>query len=200
MKLYYAPSSPFARKVRVLIAENGLANIDEEAVNPFDLPAALVAANPLSKVPSLVRDDGSVLYDSPVICEYLDSVSGGARLIPVDGAARWAVLGRQALADGLMETTLSLALETNRRPENERSPQWIARWCATIRRTVAVLDSRIADIGSGMDLGAIATACALAYLDLRAAQHVDWRTGHNELSDWFAMFANRPSMRSTEPA
>ncbi|OQW44984.1 MAG: hypothetical protein A4S16_02270 [Proteobacteria bacterium SG_bin6] len=145
IKLYYAPPSPFARRVRVLIAEKRLAGIDQEAVNPFDLPPARVAANPLSKVPALVRDDGSVLFDSAVICEFLDQLDSESRLIPAPGTDRWTVLRRQALADGLMDTTLSLAIEVNCRSENEQSPRWIARRCTTIRRTADTLEAEVAD-------------------------------------------------------
>lgn len=199
MKLFYAAPSPFARKVRIVIAEKGLAGIELATVSPFDVPADLVAANPLSKVPSLLLGDGSVLYDSPVICEYLDSLGDGPRLIPANGTSRWTVLRRHALADGLMDTTLSLALEVNRRPENERSPQWIERWCMTIGRTVDALEEEIDTFGDPVDMGHIATACALAYLDLRASGHVSWRANNPRLTAWFATFAQRPSMLSTQP-
>jgi glutathione S-transferase len=115
MKLYYATPSPFARKVRVLIAEKQLSDIEAIKVNPFDRSPELLNANPLSKVPALAVHDGTMLYDSPVICEYLDQLGNRPRFLPNGGARRWTVLRRQALADGLMDTTLLLALETNRR-------------------------------------------------------------------------------------
>lgn len=200
MKLFYSPTSPFARKVRVVMAERQLGEIELVTVSPFDLPPQLLAANPLSKVPALLLSDGSVLYDSPVICEYLDGLGLAPALIPPAGPARWTVQRRHALADGLMDTTLSLAIEENRRPENERSPQWINRWGATIRRTVDALEQECNWSGDPVDMGQIAIACALAYLDLRAAAHVTWRAGAPQLSEWFAAFARRPSMQTTIPA
>jgi glutathione S-transferase len=199
MKLFFAAPSPFARKVRVLIVEKGTTGIELVEVSPFGLPQELIAVNPLSKVPTLLLDDGAVLYDSPVITEYLDGMAGPS-LLPTNGARRWEVLRRQALADGVMDTTLSLALEVNRRPEHERSPQWIERWCATLRRSVDALELEAADFGAQVDMSHIAVACALAYLDLRAAAHVDWRAGCPRLSSWFAIFEQRASMRSTRPA
>ena len=196
MKLYYSPASPFARKVRVLVAEKNIANVETVTVSPFEAPAELTAANPLSKVPALVRDDGTVLYDSPVISEYLDSL-GGLPLLPPSGEARWSALRRQALADGMMDTTLSLAMEINRRPEPERSPTWIAHWVRTIARTVDALEAEIESWPADIDLGHIAAACALSYLDLRASGHLDWRAGRPRLTAWYEAMAARPSMSST---
>lgn len=198
MRLFYSPTSPFARKVRVLIAEKAIDGIELVTVSPFDAPAELVTSNPLSKVPALILGDGRALYDSPVICEYLDQASGGTLLIPLGGDERWQVLRRQALADGIMETCLSLALEVNRRPENERSPDWIEHWCRTMRRSTDALETEIGSYSASIDIGHIATACALAYLDFRAAQHVDWRTGRPELAAWFGEFLQRPSMLATQ--
>jgi glutathione S-transferase len=199
MKLFYAAPSPFARKVRVLIAEKRLTDINLITVSPFDLPPELVAINPLSKVPALQISEGDVLYDSPVICEYLDGIGDGPRMIPPEGPERWTVLRRHALADGLMETTLALALEINRRPEYERSPQWIGRWCATMQRSVDALEAEIDSFGPERDMGHIAVGCALAYLDLRASAHIAWRNGAPKLAAWFATFEQRPSMQSTKP-
>lgn len=199
MKLYYSPASPFARKVRVLIAEKGIEGVEMVTVAPFDVPAELVATNPLSKVPALACDDGRMVYDSPVISEYLDVTSSGAPLLPLAGPDRWDVLRRQALADGLMDTTLSLAMEINRRPENERSPRWIERWVATIARTADALEAEVAGWPTTLDLGHIAAGCALSYLDLRASAHLDWRAGRPRLAAWYAQMAARPSMVSTAP-
>lgn len=198
MRLFYAPTSPFARKVRVLIAEKAIGGIELVTVSPFDAPAELATSNPLSKVPALILDDGRALYDSPVICEYLDQTSGGTLMIPPSGDERWQVLRRQALADGMMETCLSLALEVNRRPENERSPSWIEHWCRTMRRSVDALEAEIGSFGASVDMGHIATACALAYLDLRAAEHLDWRAIRPELAAWFGEFSQRPAMLVTQ--
>lgn len=197
MKLFYSAASPFARKVRVLIAEKGIAGVETVTVSPFEAPPELTACNPLSKVPALLRDDGVVLYDSPVISEYLDVTGGGTPLLPPSGEARWSALRRQALADGMMDTTLSLAIEINRRPEPERSPTWIEHWVRTLARTADALESEISDWPDQIDLGHISLGCALSYLDLRASGHLDWRAGRPHLTAWYETFAARPSMTST---
>jgi glutathione S-transferase len=199
MKLFYSAQSPFARKVRVLIAEKAIANVALITVSPFEKPPELLAVNPLSKVPSLLLDDGMVLYDSRVICEFLDSLDDSAHLIPAHGQSRWTALRRHALADGLMDTTLLLALEVNRRPEHERSPQWIDRWCTTIRQTVDALESEIEQLPEVVDISHIAIGCALAYLDFRAADHVSWRDHGPRLAKWFTGFEQRPAMQTTRP-
>lgn len=198
MRLFYSPTSPFARKIRVLIAEKQLAGIELVTASPFDAPADLVAANPLSKVPALVRADGLVLYDSPVIAEYLDGLGGGGPLLPAGGDPRWDVLRRQALADGMMDNTLALALEINRRPERERSPDWIAHWVRTITRTVDAMEAECGGWPAGFDLGHIAVACALGYLDFRASGHLAWRESCPKLAAWFSETGERASMITTE--
>jgi len=198
MKLYYAPTSPYARKVRVAIAEKGLMGIEQIAVTPFDLPPDLLAANPLSKVPALVLADGTALYDSPVICEYLDTLGTPNQLIPRTGQPRWTTLTRHALADGILDATFSIAIEINRRPEHERSPSWISRWTDAINRSLSVLESDSASFDTAISLAHIGAGCALAYLDLRVSTLVDWRKGHPKLAAWQAVFAERPSMKSTQ--
>ncbi|MEZ5692734.1 MAG: glutathione S-transferase N-terminal domain-containing protein [Altererythrobacter sp.] len=197
MRLFYSPTSPFARKVRVLISEKQMTGIELVAASPFDAPEDLTGANPLSKVPALVRGNAPALFDSPVICEFLDDLGGGDRLLPEHGEARWDALRRQALADGMMETTLALALEINKRPEHERSPDWIAHWCRTIVRSVDALEAEVGEWGSAFDLGHITTGCALSYLDFRASDHVDWRKDRPALAAWHEQVAARPSFAVT---
>ncbi len=199
MKLIYATPSPYARKVRMAILEKGFDGIEMLAVNPFELPPALLAANPLSKVPALLLPDGGALYDSPVICEYLDTLLPAPRLLPGEGGERWQVLRRQALCDGMIDATFNIACEINRRPENERSPGWINRWCDTIRRSLAALDAEIEDFGAAVTLAHIAAGAALSYLDLRAAALIDWRLQSPRLSRWHQEFEQRPSMHATRP-
>jgi len=201
MKLFYAPTSPYARKVRVLLHEKAISGIEHIAVSPFDLPPDLLRANPLSKVPCLLLEDGTALYDSPVITEYLDDASSGSgRWLPAQGQKRWTVLRRCALADGLIDTCLSFALETLRRPEEERSRSWIDRWCVTMLRVVRHIEHEIDAFGRHPDISHIALGCALAYLDLRAAGTVCWRDGNPKLADWYETFSRRPSMTATAPA
>jgi glutathione S-transferase len=199
MQLFYAPQSPFARKARLVIRELGLTGIDEIAVNPFDVPAELVAVNPLSKVPALILDDGTALYDSQVICEYLGSMSGGSVILPATGSERWQVLRRHALADGVLDQAFNTACEINRRPEHERSPDWIKRWCAAIERGLGILDAEINTWGREVTLAHIGAACMLSYLDLRLSALVDWRSRYGNLVRWHAAFAERPSMQATVP-
>lgn len=198
MKLFYANTSPYARKVRVVAAEKNLdGRIEAVLCNPFDESPELKAANPLSKVPSLVMDNGEALYDSPAICEYLDSLTPGNRLIPEKGPARWTVLRRHALADGILDAAFAVVME-RRRPEGEQSPSWIERWSAAIGRSVDVLEKEIGSFPAETDLAHIAIGCALAYLDFRLPD-LEWRTGHPETAKWFETFAERPSMKDTRP-
>jgi glutathione S-transferase len=199
MQLFFAPPSPFARKARLVIRERGLTGIEEIPVNPFDMPANLVAANPLSKVPTLILDDGSALYDSQVICEYLGSLGSGPALVPPTGADRWRVLRRHALADGILDQAFNTACEINRRPEHERSPDWIKRWCTAIDRGLGVLDLEIGEWGDSVTLAHIGAACMLSYLDLRLSALVEWRGRHANLARWHTAFAQRASMLATVP-
>jgi glutathione S-transferase len=199
MKLFYAPQSPFARKARITIRELALPGIEEIAVNPFETPAALLATNPLSKVPTLVLDDGSALYDSPVICEYLASLGSQPAFLPASGPARWTVLRRHALADGLLDAAFNIACETMRRPEHERSPDWIRRWLTAIERGLDVLELEAASFGNSITLAHVVTACLLTYLDLRLSDRLDWRLRCPALARWHAEFSLRPSLQATVP-
>ena len=197
MKLYCSPTSPYARKVRIVAAERGLAAaIEEITATPFENPV-VAAANPLSKIPALMLDDGSALYDSPVICEYLDSLGAGPRLIPDRGEARWATLRLQALADGVLDAAFSSVMET-RRPEAQRSQEWLTRWRAGIARAVTAAGVEPARTSAELNLGQITLACALGYLDFRHPD-IDWRRAAPELAPWFETWAARPSFAATVP-
>lgn len=197
MKLYFSPTSPYVRKVRVVAIERGLADrMELIALSPFDDADRLGEANPLLKVPALARDDGPVLFDSPVICEYLDATApGGARLLAGAGEARWRTLRLQALADGVLDAAFSLVME-QRRPETERSASWSGRWTDAIRRavTAAGADGPPPDF----DLGAIALGCALGYLDFRLG-HLAWRSVAPSLEAWYAALDARPAFAATRP-
>ena len=206
MKLFHSGTSPFVRKINVLLAEAGLTDrVTLEAVsgNPLSPGTMPLGANPLGKVPALVLDDGRVLYDSRVICRYLDTLAGG-RFYP-GGAALWDVLVLEALADGMMDAGVLMAYEVRVRPEAARSPDWIEGQWAKIARALDALERDWmghlrGPIGEGqVDMGQIAVGAALGYLDLRHAAR-GWRAGHPKLSAWEAAFAERPSMRATRPA
>jgi len=193
MQLWYAPTSPFARKVRIAILELGLdTRIEEIAVNPWT-DQELRALNPLAKVPTLVREDGDVLYESSVICDYLDSLSGTRRLYPPDGEKRWQALLLQGLADGAC-TAAGRLFADERRPANERSDSMMQRFGQAITATL----ERLADQELSLDptIGEISVAAFLAYLDFRWPGH-PWREGRPTLAAWFLEMSVRRSMQET---
>lgn len=198
MQLYFAAASPFARKVRVLVREkNLLERVEEINVNPLADPQDLQAANPLGKIPTLVLSDGYALFDSPVICEYLDTISGTPRLLPKEGEKRWQTLRLQALADGIMGNAVATVYE-HRRPESQRSPEWQQRRRAGILRAARVLESQSKMLAGPLHLGTIAVACALAYLDFRLPE-IEWRVDHPRMAQTFDTLASLPAMLATVP-
>ena len=199
MKLLYSPASPYARKVLVLAHETGL--IDRIAVttagaSPTGPSAEVAAHNPLGKIPALVLEDGTALYDSRVICEYLDGLSAGPRLFP-EGAARWDALTRQALADGLLDAALLTRYERVLRPEDKRWDAWDSGQIGKILSALDRFETLVVGLPA-LDIGTLAMACALGYLDLRFPD-LAWREGRPDLAAWFAAFARRPSMEATVP-
>lgn len=197
MKLYYSPTSPFVRKVHIAAIELGLIdNIDLITDRPYDETSTVRERNPLGKIPTLITDDGSTLFDSHVICEYLDAFVPTPQLFPTT-ARRWSALRHQALADGVMEATLLRRLETLR-PFNQQSVAWIERQSAAIVRSLSVLEAEAHTLAYAFDIGAISVVCALGYLDLRY-RDLTWRAHHPRLSDWFADVAKRPSITKTSP-
>ena len=200
MKLYFSPASPYARKVRVSALELGLAERIEllpVTLSPVSPNAQLREHNPLGKIPVLLTDSGEALYDSPVICEYLDALAGGGRLWPAAGPARWRALRRQALADGITDAAVLVRYEQTVRPEALRWSEWIEGQRLKIRTALAELESD--SLEGPFDIGAISIACALGYLDLRFAEE-RWREHQPRLAGWLAALAQRPSLASSTPA
>ncbi len=196
MKLYYSPASPFARKCHILIREKGLSDrIEEVRADPLGGDDALAAVNPLMQVPALIDDDGVAWTDSPLICARLDALAPSPRFIP-DGEARWDVLRREVIADGLMEFGVKIRLE-NTRPESERSAKWIARWRAGVLRGIDAAEAS-AD-PAGFDLGAVASVCALTWLDFRLPD-LNWAPSHPKLAALQQTLEARASFRETAPA
>jgi glutathione S-transferase len=198
MKLHWSPRSPFVRKVMIVAHERGLADrlTCVRTIAATAKPhAELMKDNPLSKIPTLVLDDGTVLYDSPVICEYLDSLEG-AKLFPRPGKARLTALRRQALGDGFLEMMVLLRDELMREVPSDR------HIASTAVRKAAILDSLEHEAESmtrtPFGIGHIAIGCALSYLDFRFGDE-DWRRGHLHLANWHAAFSARPSVRATLP-
>ena len=199
MKLYFNPASPYVRKVRVTAHELGLAgqieliSVSLTPVSPHD---ALRSCNPIGKIPALILDDGSALYDSSVVCEYLDSLAGGNRIFPAADAARWTALRRQALADGIMDAAVLTRYEQAVRPAQLRWQEWADGQLLKIRTALDALEQE--RLENGFDIGTISIACALGYLDLRFAAE-GWRNSRPRLAAFAAAIATRPSLSATAP-
>jgi len=200
MKLYYSATSPFVRKALVCAHECGLASgleLVATKVVPTEPNREYGQVAPLIKVPALVRDDGMVLFDSIVICEYLDSKSKGARLFPPEGDARWKALRLHAAADGILEAAVLARYENFVRPEPLRWKAWTDGQLLKVDQALDFLEKNRADL-EGITIGTVAVGCALGYLDFRYADR-DWRGKHPKLGAWFAEIAKRPSFQATMP-
>ena len=196
--LRYSTTSPFVRKVTATIIECALEHqVEREMTNPWAPDTNLPATNPLGKVPALTVEDGQVLYDSPVICEFLDSLDGNPKLFPASGKKRWQALAQQALGDGMMEAAVGRLLES-RRPDNERSPGAMNRYAAAVERSLDYLENTAQELNNGFTIGQLTIACSLEYLDFRFTAD-DWRNGRPNLTDWHSSVAARPSLTQTVP-
>lgn len=200
MKLYHSLTSPYVRKVVVLLHETEqLEDVELETVagTPVAPAAPLIGKAPLTKVPALERPDGPTLFDSRVICAFLDDRAGG-RLYP-EGARRWDVLTLEALADGILDAALLMTYESRLRPEDKQWDEWADSQWVKVERACAVLNQRwMAHLSGPLDMGQVAVGCALGYLDLRNDAR-GWRKGNDALATWFAEFDARPSMVATRP-
>jgi glutathione S-transferase len=195
MKLRYSTTSPFVRKVHVLAIETGqIEKIELVKTNTADPNSDHGKDNPLNKVPALVLDDGSSLYDSRVICEYLDSLAGG-KFFPPSGPARWTALRRQALADGMADASV-LRLYESRRPEGQRSAEWDKKQKLKVTQGLAALEAD--HLGPQLDIGTLMVAIVLDYLDFRF-KHEEWRSAHPKLAAWHKAFSERASLKKTLP-
>jgi glutathione S-transferase len=196
MKLAYSPNSPYVRKCWALAIKRGIDSRIELWTVPTTDPA-LAAVNPLSKVPTFITDEGQVLYDSPVICEYLDSVGDAPRTIPASGAARWKALTQAALADGILDATQPRRREIAL-PQDEGRKTYIALQQGKVARALDVLEAEAGSLGQLDTLGEIAIGCALGYLDFRYPNE-PWRPGHPKLEAWYAAVSALPAMARTGP-
>lgn len=198
MKGYASPNSPFARKVRIVAIETAQADtIDWVMVDLIDRPAILGQVNPLDQVPVVIDEDGTTLYDSPVICLYLDSLHAGQKLYPEAGPARWTALRLEALADGLGAAAAALAGE-RRRPEELQFDPFIDGQTRKIEAALTALDADIKAIEGPLSIVPIAAGCALGYVELRGCAP-GWRETRPGLAAWYDTFRQRPSMQQTAP-
>jgi glutathione S-transferase len=199
MRLYDNPASPFCRKVRVVLHETGQTDdvtIEYAVGHPLDPEKMPLAENPLGKIPALVRAEGPTIYDSRVICRYLDDRAQGG-LYPENRL--WDVLTLEATADGIMDAAVLMIYEGRSRPEDMRYQPWVDAQWDKITRTLDAVGARwMAHLSGGFDMGHIAMACALGYLDFRHGDR-DWRHGRPMLAGWFDTVSERASIAATVP-
>jgi glutathione S-transferase len=201
MKLYYSAASPFARKVLALAIELGLdgrITIVPAATSPVNRDKTIVDHNPAGKIPTLVSEDGEAIYDSRVICEYLDGLAGGGKMFP-HGPGRWKALVLQSLCDEALDAALLARYEVFLRPEALRWPEWRA---GQLQKVESSLDGLEADwtvyLAGHVNIGVFNAGCLLGYLDFRFSE-LEWRKNRPKLAAWFEGFSKRPSMAKTAP-
>lgn len=202
MKLYHSPTSPYVRKVMVLLLETGLdAKIEKltapGGVSPVAANAEVQKKNPLAKIPALITNDGETLFDSPVICEYIDHLAG-TKFFPAPGPKRWTALRRQALGDGILDAALLVRYEATLRPADKRWSDWDKGQWQKVETSLAEIEKEAATFGDTFDIGTITLACAFGYLDFRFTDRA-WRARAPKAVAWFEKFSQRPSIRDTAP-
>jgi glutathione S-transferase len=201
MKLHGGPISPFVRKVSILLIEKDLLHLVELVRSPTAMVLAnveLMKYNPLSKIPTLITEDGSALFDSDVICEYFDVNYGVARLIPPEAGPRWQALQWNALGSGGLDAAVLWRFERNR-PVDQQSADTLKAYEAKLHHTLAYIENEIPVVRvTPFGIGHIALGCYLGYLDFRF-RDIDWRTNHVASAAWYSQFAERPSVRATMP-
>jgi len=199
MKLIMSPPSPFARKVRVLLRETGLIERIEEvevSTTPMNSAAEILAANPLGKIPALIREDGPAIYDSRIITRYLDDMAD-TNLYPT--RSLYEVLTLEATADGIMDVAVAMVYDARFRTEAQQSPEWSDAQWGKVSRGVSAINSRwMSHLNGPLNMAQIATSCGLAYLDLRHDAR-NWRNGNEALAAWQEAFEARPAMQDTKP-
>jgi glutathione S-transferase len=199
LTLRHSPASPFVRKVRIAASILGLEReITLENADTTDPADSVRNQNPLGKIPALVLEDGTVLFDSRVILDYLDHRAGGGRIVPEDADARFAALRLQALADGLMDASILLIYEGRWRPAEKHEPKWVEHQAGKVTRALTALEANPPPLDGTPNVGQIALACALGYRDFRF--NGTWRKDHPRLVAWLDQFAARvPAFAATKP-
>lgn len=202
MKLYYGSTSPYVRKVVIAAIECGLhERIERDETFPWDASTNYGGVNPVGKVPALITDKGQVLYDSPVIVEYLDTLHDGPKLIPPTGEERFETLRISALADGMMDAVILLFSELERRPKELHWEYWDKRQRNTVARSLDALERDAESFNPDhCNLAQITVACGVGWIEFRKAiLGIDWRNGRPNLSKWFDTFSQRASMLNSMP-
>jgi glutathione S-transferase len=200
MKLFASTTSPFARKVTLLILEKGVTDaVHIEYLDPWQMPERLVTRNPLSKVPTLVLDDGRIIIDSDVICEYLDSHLAGPRMFPAPGDGYWHTRAMAAMSNGLIEASVAVFLELKRRPAEYRWNDWVGCEQESMNRTLGEFDREVDRLSATFDYAAICVVTALGHMDFRLTSP-GWHDAHPRLSAWLDAQSRRPSVAATMPA
>lgn len=199
MKLLIGPTSPFARKVCVAVHELGLTDAVEFHVvstTPMQTDANVAVANPLGKIPTLIREEGGALYDSRVICRYLNARAGGALYRE---AREWEVLTLEATGDAIMDAGVAMIYEARMRPEDKQWDGWLDAQWRKVEGALDALENRwISHLSGPLDIGQIAVASALGYIDFRHGERA-WRAARPQLSAWHEVFDQRASMQATRP-
>lgn len=204
MKLYYSNTSPYSRKVRLVVIAKGLdSQVEEIVVNPFEENPELNAVNPLGKIPVLQLEDGETLFDSPVICRYLNGLSEQNPLIPQDDREHWLAMRWEALADGMTDAVYNLVME-RRRPASEQSSAWIGRWAAEIQRVLQYMEQRVSELHGDLSLTQLSVAASIGYLDFRIPEllydnQCPQVAEYPGLQNWYEKIASRPFMVATRP-
>ncbi|MFK7838646.1 MAG: glutathione S-transferase [Sulfitobacter sp.] len=200
MKLAYSPTSPYVRKVMIVLHETGQIDdveLENLATTPFAPADGLLPSNPLGKVPALQRPEGPALYDSRVICAYLNDRAQAS--LYGKGARHWDILTLEATADGILDAALLMTYEARMRPEEKQMSDWTDAQWDKIARACAALNTRwMSHLSGPLDMGQIAVACALGYVDFRHDAR-GWRRGNDALAGWYASFDSRASMQETQP-
>lgn len=200
MKLHWSPRSPFVRKVMIAAHELGVADRIETVRTVVQMTqpnAKLLLDNPLSKIPTLVLDDGTALFDSLTICEYLDHLAGVPRLFPPPGPARWTALTWHALGNGLLDMLVLWRNERDKKPE-QQTAEWLASFVTKTRASLDQLEATAPTLGATpFNIGHIAIGCALSYLDFRF-DALGWRGGRDALAAWHQGFSARASVQATQ--
>lgn len=201
MKLHWSPRSPFVRKVMVFAHEIGLADRIEQIPTKVAMTqpnTGLLKVNPLGKIPALITDDGMVLYDSSVICEYLDTLHKGPKLIPRESGKRWQALRWHAIGDNMLDTLVLWRNETLRH-QAQQSPETIVGFLMKTQSSLDALEKEEPELAAAQfGIGHVAIGVALGYIDFRFPD-LRWRDGRPKLAAWYEAFAQRPSMQNTIP-